>query len=185
MVAAMRELGPEEVLDQFVASNDAFLDVVGDLDADGWATLAESPAGHVPIRLIAHHALWDCWIHERDIAFPLGLSPAIESDEVRSCLTYVSAVNAVFAVASDHEIDDVYALEATDPTLRLVLDVGASVAVREGSAPPDAPCLCGDAVALVEALSVRAPLPTSTPAAWHRLLEGLATAFSAGSQSGE
>src|SRR5439155_1424843 len=86
MVAAMRELTPTEVLEQFVTSNDEFLGVLAELDDAGWATLAESPAGHVPIRLVAHHALWDCWIHERDIALPLGLTPPAEPDEIGSSL---------------------------------------------------------------------------------------------------
>lgn len=178
MVAAMKDLGSEQVLDQLVASNDAFLDVVGHLDDNGWATLAESPAGHVPIRLIAHHALWDCWIHERDIALPLGLTPPAVADEVRSCLRYVSAVNASFAIASGHSLATLLALEATDPRLALVLEVGESVAVRDGTASPQAPCLRGDAVALLEALSLRRPLAASTPVEWRQLLEGLATAFS-------
>jgi uncharacterized protein (TIGR03083 family) len=180
MVAAMRELGSEQVLDQLVTTNGAFVDVIADLDDGGWRTLAESPAGHVPIRLIAHHALWDCWIHERDIALPLGLTPPAEPDEVRSCLRYVGAVNATFAIASGHRVATVLALDATDPGLSLILEIGESVAVRDGSAPPDAPCLRGDAVALVEALSVRGPLPRSTPSDWIQLLEGLATAFTAG-----
>jgi len=177
MVSAMRELAPEDVLDQFVTSNHAFLEVVGELDDGGWATLAETPAGHVPIRLLAAHALWDCWIHERDVALPLGLAPATDPDEVLSCLRYVAAVSPAFAISSGHGFAKEFAVEATDPTLNFVLDVGESVAVRDGVAPPEAPRLRGDAVALVEALSLRAPLPSSTPIEWVRLLEGLATAF--------
>ena len=45
-----------EVLDQFVATNEAFLGVVAELSDDGWSTVAESPAGHVSIRLLAQHA---------------------------------------------------------------------------------------------------------------------------------
>jgi uncharacterized protein (TIGR03083 family) len=180
MVTAMRELGSGPVLDQLVASNDVFLDVIGDLDDSGWATVAESPAGHVPIRLIAHHALWDCWIHERDIALPLGLTPPAEPDEVRSCLRYVAAVNATFAIASGHRVARTLALEASDPTLDAVLEIGESVAVWDGPAPPEVSCLRGEAVVLAEALSLRAPLPPSTPNDWRQLLQGLATAFSAG-----
>jgi uncharacterized protein (TIGR03083 family) len=180
MVGAMRELRSDQVLDQLVASNDALLDVVGHLDASGWNAVAESPAGHVPIRLIAHHALWDCWIHERDIALPLGLTPPAEPDEVRSCLRYVAAVNATFAIASGMRVAKMLALEATDPALDMVIEVGDSVAVQDGSPPPEAPCLRGDAVALIDALSLRAPLPVSTPTEWLDMLEGLATAFRAG-----
>ena len=40
---------------------------VDGLDDAGWATVAEAPAGLIPVRLLALHALWDCWVHERDI----------------------------------------------------------------------------------------------------------------------
>jgi len=169
MVALMRELTPDEVLDQFLASNDAFLDVMGELDDDGWSMLAEAPPGHLPIRLVAHHALWDSWIHERDIALPLGLSPPTEPDEVRSCLRYVCALSSAFAIRSSHTITGEFALHANDPTLCCVVDVGKTVAVRDDVAPRTAPCLRGDAVALVEALSVRIPPPASVPAEWRQL----------------
>src|ERR1700681_3973043 len=64
MVDSMRTCSPREVFDQFVASNNAFLEAVATLDEHGWSTLAETPAGHVPIRLLVHHALWDAWVHE-------------------------------------------------------------------------------------------------------------------------
>jgi len=177
MVAPMRELTPGEVLDRFVASNDAFLGVIGELDDGGWVMLAESPAGHVPIRLIACHAFWDCWIHERDIACPLGLTPPAEPDEVESCLRYAAAVSPALAIGAGLTFAEVLAVEANDPSSSFVLDVGESVAVRDDVAPREAPCLRGDAVALVEELSLRAPLPASTPTEWLRLLDGLATAF--------
>jgi hypothetical protein len=181
MVAQMRELTRDEVLDQFLASNQAFLDVLGKLDDDGWAMLAEAPScSLLPIRLVAHHALWDCWIHERDIALPLGLSPATEPDEVRSCLRYVCALSSAFALASGLTIAGEFGLSANDPMLCCVLDVDGSVAVRDDVAPPGAPSLHGDAVALIEALSIRTPLPATVPAEWHQLREGLAAAFSGG-----
>ena len=33
------------------------------------------------VRLLAHHALWDAWVHERDIALPLGRTPDVEPDD--------------------------------------------------------------------------------------------------------
>lgn len=176
-VAPMRELEPREVFDKFATSNDAFLEVIEALDDRGWAMPAESPAGHVPIRLIAHHALWDTWIHERDIAFPLGLTPPHEPDEVASCLRYVAALSPALAIGTGQELSAVLAVEASDPDVRFVLDVGESVAVRDEAASSDVPCLRGDAVALVEALSLRSPLPASTPTEWRELLGGLASVF--------
>jgi uncharacterized protein (TIGR03083 family) len=179
MVAPMRGLTPTEVLDQFMASNDGFLSVLADLDDSGWVLLAESPPGHVPIRLIACHALWDCWVHERDIALPLGLTPPTEPDEVGSCVRYAAALSPALAIGTGHTVAGRFAIEATDPRLRCVLDIGESVAVRDDMALPGVPCLRGEAVALVEALSIRSPMPPSAPPEWIRLLQGLATAFTA------
>ncbi|MGZ7015147.1 MAG: maleylpyruvate isomerase N-terminal domain-containing protein, partial [Acidimicrobiales bacterium] len=61
MVGGMRSLSPSEVLDQFRAACDGFLGSVAGLDDAGWGALAESPAGHVSVRLVSAHALWDCW----------------------------------------------------------------------------------------------------------------------------
>lgn len=177
MVEPMRALAPAEVLDQFVSSNDGFIGAIAELDAGGWSMLAETPAGHVPMRLLAHHALWDCWVHERDIGLPLGLTPSVEPDEVLSCLRYAAALSPAFAISTGSALPGVFAVAATDPALHFTVEIGDSVAVRDGSGPRDAPCLRGGAVELVEALSIRAPLPASTPLEWHQLLAGLATAF--------
>ena len=179
MVDAMRGVSTSELLEQFAASSDALLDTVAELDDQGWEMLAESPPGHVPIRLVMNHALWDAWVHERDIALPLGLIPVAEPDEVRSCLRYAAAVSPALAIGAGRGIRGVFALEATEPELRFTLMVGDSVAVTDAAPPPDTPCVRGSAVALIEALSMRAPLPHSTPSEWRQLLGGLAAAFDA------
>lgn len=168
-----------EVLDEFASTNDALLDVVAELTDDSWSTLAESPAGHVSIRLLAQHGLWDCWIHERDVAIPLGLTSALEPDELRSCLQFAAAVSPVLGLGVGVARTGSFAVEATDPSIRFLIEVGESVAVRDVAAAPDVPCLRGNAVALIEGLSLRAPMPSSTPIEWSQLLGGLATAFDA------
>ena len=117
IIASMHGLSPSEVLEQFVASNDGYLDVITALDADGWSTLGESPAGHVPIRLLAQRALWDCWVHERDIALPLGFEPPVEDDEVLSCLRYAASLSPAFAISSGEAIGGVFAVESSRPRL--------------------------------------------------------------------
>ncbi len=177
MVEPMRTLEPAQVLDQFVASNDAFLATIAELDFAEWAVLAESPPGHVPIRLLASHALWDSWVHERDVALPLGSPPAIEADEVCAALRYAAALSPALAVNVGSGTAGTFAVETRDPDLRFTLEVGDSVAVHDSSDTGTAPCLRGDAVELLEALSLRAPLPASAPPEWRALLTGLATAF--------
>lgn len=184
LVEPLRALSPAEVLHRFRDACAGFLSALEGLDDAGWDALAESPAGHVPIRLMSDHALWDCWIHERDIALPLGLTPVVEADEVSACLRYAAALSPGFAISTGNDVAGTYAVRATTPdggTDEFVLDVSATtVSVRDGAtADPDAPVLEGDAVDLVEALSIRAPLPDGTPAEWHRILGGLATVFDA------
>jgi uncharacterized protein (TIGR03083 family) len=185
MVAPLRELAPGEVLGRFVASNDGFLAAIGELDDQGWARLAETPAGHVPIRLLAHHALWDCWIHERDVALPLGSTPPIEPDEVASSLHYVAAVSPALAINTGARLDARLGVEASDPELSFVLEAGESIEVRDEPVPPDVACLRGDAVTLLEALSLREPLPATAPIEWRQLLDGLARAFDVEQQPSE
>lgn len=179
MVDFMSSLTTSEVFDQFVSTTEGLLGIVAELTDRGWSTVAETPGGHVPIRLLAQHALWDSWIHERDIAIPLGIATVLEQDEVRSCLRYAAAVSPVLGIGVGHSCAGTFAVEATNPSIRFVLDVGESVAVRDEIADPTVPCLRGDAVDLIEALSLRAPMPPSTPVEWAQLVGGLATAFDA------
>jgi uncharacterized protein (TIGR03083 family) len=177
MVEPMRTLTCTEVLDQFVASNDGFLAALAALDDHGWSMPAESPIGHISIRLLAHHALWDSWVHERDIAVPLGLTPAEEADEVELCLRYAAAVGPALAMDATSTFSGALSVIAVGPDVCFTIEVGESVAVRPDAAQADTPCLRGPAVELIDALSARAPLPADTPNEWHELARSLATMF--------
>ena len=82
LVAPLLELPIETLLDQFVTGTDTLRATVESLHAEQWQSLGEAPFGHMPARLILAHALWDSWLHERDILQPLGLEPAVEEDEL-------------------------------------------------------------------------------------------------------
>lgn len=185
LVDTMHALSPSEVLDRFVTTNEAFLDTLARLAAEEWSMPAESPPGHVPIRLLAQHALWDSWVHERDVALPLGNAPAIEPDEVASCLRYVAALSPALAFAvgaggsGGGRRGDVLAVEATDPAVRFVLDVGESVTLRDAPLELDVPCLRGDAAEMTEALSLRRPMDPDAPPEWTEILGGMEAAFDA------
>ena len=94
------------------------------------------------------------------------------------CATSPRSVPRLLIAGGDAPVG-AYAVEVTGPELSFTLDVADFVAVHNGSAPGDAPLLRGDAVELIEALSIRAPLPDSTPAEWRALLHGLETVFDA------
>lgn len=177
MVDGMRSLSPADVLDQFTSACEGYLDAVADLDDASWEVLAESPAGHVTVRILSAHALWDCWIHERDIMLPLGLTPDEEPDEVLTCLRYAAVLSPTFALSQDAATPGTFAVDVTDPDHAFVLEVGDGVALTDAPVPADTPCLQGRAVDLVEALSMRQPLPASSPVEWRELMVGLATVF--------
>ncbi len=178
LVEPLRALPPSEVLAQLDASMTGFLDLLATLDDAGWATPAETPPGYLPVRLLAHHALWDCWVHERDIALPLGLVPTVDADEVAASMRYAAALSPGFLIVDGPGCTGRFGVEARDPDTRFWLEIdGISVHVHDGEAPAGTPCLRGDAVALTEALSIRAPLPVGAPDEWQELVGGLTTAF--------
>jgi hypothetical protein len=177
MVAGVRSLPPATVLERFVESNEGVAESVAGLDDDGWSTLGEAPPGHVPLRAVALHALWDAWIHERDITLPLGLAPVEEADEIAGCLRYAASLSPALAVAGGSTRQGSILIEVTDPEVRVVVDVGEAVLVHDGDASSDALHLTGSAVEVLEALSYRMPLgqPVADEHQW--LFGGLAEVF--------
>jgi uncharacterized protein (TIGR03083 family) len=175
MVEAFRAQTTAEILEQYTASVDDLAAVVDGMDAAAWATLAEAPPGHIAAHAVALHALWDAWIHERDIVIPLALDHALEDDEVLGCLHYVAAVGASFLACSGSDRTGSLTIAATAPDVVFTVEAGSTVVVRAGDS--DGARLTGDAVALIEGLSYRVPFePDLAPDdAW--LLGGLGDVF--------
>ena len=176
MVDATRNQSARETLDQFVAASEQFIALVEGLDAADFERVAESPPGHVTIGALAHHALWDAWTHERDILEPLGRTQVARDDEIAACLRYCAAMGPALQLQTGPSRPGTYAIVATDPGIECTLVVDDSVRVREGVAT-NAPTLAGTAIGLIDALTVRCPLPPTAPNDWHELRSGLATAF--------
>jgi len=180
LVAAAGAKPPEEVLASFSASTEAFAQLVESFTDDEWTLVAESPPGHVSATALAHHALWDSWVHERDVLLPLGRTPAEEPDEVAACLRYAAALAPGLALTNGVDATGTLALRATDPDLAFVVEVDGRVTVRDGAPTPADPIdltLTGGAVDLVEALSMRRPLDADVPADAAWLVQGLADVF--------
>ncbi len=182
LVDRARGTPPHDLFDQLVASNNDLLELVERLDDFGWTQSAECPVGHLPIRLVLQHGLWDGWIHERDVALPLGLPVTVEPDEVISSLVYASALSPAIALIGGASLNGEFTLTTTSPPSQWQIDVDGAVEVRQGRLDSATPALHGAAVDLAEALSLRSPLPSGTPEGWRRLLGGgLAVAFRADS----
>lgn len=175
MVAGQRSMSPAEVLDRFAGSVERLAETVARID--DWSTPAESPAGHVSMTAVAHHALWDAWIHERDIVVPLGLDDVREDDEIAACLRYAAAIGPGLQAMAGSDRRGTLAVEATDPDLSVVVEVGPTVVVHDGPPPAGAAVLRGDAVGLVEGLTYRAPLAHDLHPADTWLVAGLDEVF--------
>jgi uncharacterized protein (TIGR03083 family) len=180
LVEAAGTMAPADTLARLSESSAALCDVVSGLDADGWATVAEAPAGLIPIRMLAHHALWDCWVHERDILLPLGRPAVEEPDEVMAGLRCVAGLGPAFMLALGQAGRATLLLETTDPDGRVVVEVGERVTVHDRPIDDPTVVVRGRAVDLVEALSARTPLPGRVPDEHRWLVASLADVFETG-----
>ena len=177
LVDGQRGQSPAEVLAAYRAGVEAFADVVTGLDDAQWAMPAEAPPGHVPLHVMVRHALWDAWVHERDALLPLGLTPDVERDELQASLEYAAAIGPVFNIIVGSPRQGVLALVGADPDVEVVLEIDDTVTVRGGPVPTGAVVLEGPSVALLEALSLRAPFPRPVAETDQWMLTGLAVAF--------
>jgi uncharacterized protein (TIGR03083 family) len=172
MVDGMRAQPSRVVLSQYEAQVNNVLSTLGSVT--DWSVVAEAPPGHLALNVAVLHALWDAWVHERDIAIPLGLPVVEDDEEVALILQYAAALSPSFSVASGRGKRGSLVVEATSPDMTFTVDVDERVAVRPGDS--DGPRLRGAAVDLIEGLSHRAALPELPPDdQW--LLAGLAEVF--------
>lgn len=180
MVDGLRTMSSVDVLRQYVDSVEQLAAVVEAMDDDAWSTLAEAPPGHVAIRAVALHALWDAWTHERDILLPLGVVPPIEHDELEGCLLYAAAIAPAIRASAGSTRRGILGVKSSDPDTAFVIEVGPTIVVDDGVIPSDVPCLEGDAVMLIEGLTYRVPFThgLADDDAW--LVKGLGAVFDQG-----
>lgn len=177
MVDGLRALSPAEILDQYRASVEQLAGVLVGLDDAQWEVVAEAPPGHIAIRAVALHALWDAWTHERDVCLPLGVTPPVEADEVAGCLYYCAAIGPTLAATQGSAREGTLEVTATAPEVSFVVRAGSTVRVTDGPAPSGAARLDGDAVTLVEGLTFRSPLDHRVDGDQAWLLGGLDRVF--------
>ena len=178
MVDAARGAPFGETLDGFVESNAQLAATIEAFTDEDWSKLGEAPPGHIALRAVAAHALWDSWTHERDVLIPLGRKQVIEDDELATSLAYVVAINPALRVAAGMVDSATLNVIGHEPEISLTAAVGNEVVVRPGLAETAAVTLEDSTVELIEALTCRVPAPEV--AAEHRwLITGLAEAFDA------
>ena len=170
-----RDKGAGQVLDELIASNAALDAAITRID--DWSTLAEGPPGHLPVAGVVAHALWDAWVHERDITSPLDIDTPIEDDEIRPALTYCAALGPMFALTVDPDRRGALVVEVTQPDLRVVVEVDGGVVVHDGTAPGGALRLDGEAIPVLERLSCRAPLGVEIADSQRWLVSSLGKVF--------
>ncbi len=176
MVAAAAPVSNAELVEQLRASTGALEAQWTSLTDADWAAPVEAPPGHISVNALVHHAVWDGWIHERDILLPLGITPAVEDDEVAASLRYVAALAPAFGLCAGSTDRGSYAIDAGH--VQAFVDIGESVQVRERTADdlPDL-VLHGDPVELLEMLSFRSPWTLAVPAEHAWMVSGLAHTF--------
>jgi len=180
MVSAVRDERPADVLAHYTDTAVALAALVETITADGWRSIAESPAGHVSLSAAAHHALWDGWVHERDILLPLDVEPPEEPDEIVASLRAAVALSPALALQTSPARTGTIVVDVTDPDAGITVIVDGDVRVTEcspGEALRDALVLTGDAVDVLEALSVRVPWRQAIPDEHAWMLAGLTDVF--------
>jgi len=180
LVAGSQEIPSSEVLDRFAASTAALTDLLASLGEEDWSSIAEAPPGHLAVSAVAHHALWDSWVHERDILAPLGITPDEEPDEIAACLRYGAALAPAFAVTNGSAERGLLAVAVVDPETEFLVEIGEHIEVRRGRSPDADLELTGDALGVLEALSIRRPLDQAIDPGSAWMLVGLAAQFDAG-----
>jgi uncharacterized protein (TIGR03083 family) len=176
MVERARGAAPAATLERLIESNGELAALLSSVPEDDWAKPAEAPPGHIAVRAVCAHALWDAWIHERDVLLPLGLNQQIETDEVEVALGYAAALGVAFYLISGAARSGSLAVETQHPALAFTVDVGEQVNVRLGAQPDATALVKGEAVDLLEGFSCRGPHPR-VPIDHRWLVDGLHQVF--------
>lgn len=177
MVAGSDADSVDQVRENYLAAAARLDQTIAALGDDEWETIVEAPPGHVTIGTMLHHAVWDCWTHERDIVLPLGIEPVEDPVEVACVLAHAIGLTAAFAMQFADSRSVRIGVLAVDPHVELTVDVGRTTVVSYDSPATGVPVLTGSAVDLVEGITCRQPLDWSSLGEQSWLIEGLARVF--------
>lgn len=152
-LARSADESPAQTLERFAAEAPRFRDTIGRRVEAGDSGTAGTPYGSAHWTMSIVHTFWDTWLHERDIAIPLGMEAPSTSPEHRLVALYALLMAVVPTLRMDLEFET--SVRFTGP-----VDMAATAAHSDGtitsheSAPTDgAPS--GDLAMAVDALSGR------------------------------
>lgn len=176
MVEAARGAAPADTLERLASSNAELATLLRSISESDLRKVAEAPVGHLAIGAVCTHALWDAWVHERDVLVPLGREPEVEPDEVVMALAYAAALGPAYHLNAGTARSGSLVVRGRSPSLQLTVHVARQVKVRRGVLATPSAAIEGDAVDLVEALSCRGRQPDVDDE--HRwLVDGLCNVF--------
>jgi putative oxidoreductase len=182
MVEAAAEQSPGQLLAAYEQTAGKLADLIGSLTPGQWLLTGETALGHVSVGAVVRHAIWDGWVHERDIALGAGSTPPAEADELDAALRCVAALGAACGVLLGDLAGRRLAATVTtrDPAIGFTVEVdGAAVRVAEDSIPGVPVAIEGRAVDVLDALSLRGPQPLRLAPGCQWLTAGLARSFEA------
>lgn len=177
LASAFADVPGAAVLEQYAEVVESLCGVIESLDDAGWEALTEAPPGHLPASAMVHHALWDSWVHERDVLVPIGVDVPVERDEVLAALSYVVALGPAFAAAAGGSGSIGVEVVDLDVAVTVEMDGVARVSRSKDRAVSDGTGLRGRALDLVEVLSIRAPADSVELGEVGWIVDGLAAVF--------
>ena len=165
LVAAAEKPPPAQVLDAYLTSAHTLVDLLGSLTSGEWTIPGESPLGHVSISAIVRHALWDAWVHERDITLGVGLVPAVEADQVDAALRCAAALGPAFGILLGDLGDQRRAATVTtqDPAIEFTVAGGPGSPGHRGHSTRQSPSPSTAAPSTYSRGSACEPRSTSNP----------------------
>ena len=146
---------PPETLHRLQTTNEALFAVVEGMGEERDDRVAAVWGAPVDWRLLTLHAMWDGWLHERDVVLPLGRTQATGDEEARLAVAYGLLLTGVMASFMGLPLDTELRLDGVGGgTFALRVDGGDTSVRAEPTRAADASSH-GHAVVVADALSGR------------------------------
>jgi hypothetical protein len=144
---------PARTIERFAAAAPRYRERIGERVAADDSGTALTPYGPAHWTMSIVHGFWDTWLHERDIALPLGLEATSTSSEQRLAALYGLLMAVVPARMSDVDFETVVRLTGPVEVVVAAAHKGGTVTSRDNASTDGA--LTGDLCSVVDALSGR------------------------------